>query len=78
MRKLRKSKKEMRKLVIKMYNGLGGLLAILGFICISAAETTVKDFDGSLMSGIKISLIGLSILVIGAYMLTDGYKYEYE
>ena len=77
MRKLRKTtKKEMRTLVIKMYNGLGALLAILGFICLGAIETTVKEFDGSLLSTIKPAIIGLVMLAVGAYMIMDGYKYN--
>lgn len=75
MKKSRKNnKKEMRTLVIRMYNGLGGLLALLGIICLSGIESTIKDFNG-IVSATPI-VIGLLALVVGAYMIVDGSKHE--
>lgn len=75
MKKSRKNnKKEMRALVIRMYNGLGALLALLGIICLGGIETTVKDFNGTV--SITPIIIGLVALAVGAYMIVDGHKHE--
>lgn len=72
----RNNKKKMRALVIRMYNGIGALLALLGFIILSAIETTVKDFNEPLLPCIVTGIIGLVILGVGVYCINDGFKYE--
>lgn len=75
MKKSRKNnKKEMRATVIRMYNGLGGLLALLGIICLSGIESTIKDFNG--IVSVTPIIIGILAFVVGTYMIVDGSKHE--
>lgn len=75
MKKSRKNnKKEMRALVVRMYNGLGGLLALLGIICLGGIESTIKDFNG--IVSVAPIIIGIVALAVGAYMIVDGSKHE--